>query len=90
MMDLRRNRLAEFVEKEFIGPDPIDFEGYKQENGEEILVSDPPRTRYIAGILFPREVKEMNPLKSKKVKWKTLIYWKWKMTVKFYLDQQEI
>ena len=32
MMDLRRNRLAEFVEKEFIGPDPIDFEGYKQEN----------------------------------------------------------
>ena len=58
MMDLRRNQLAEFVEKEFIGPDPIDFEGYKQENGEEILVSDPPRTRYIAGILFPREVKE--------------------------------
>ena len=58
MMDLRRNQLAEFVEKEFIGPDPIDFEGYKQTNGEEILVSDPPRTRYIAGILFPKEVRE--------------------------------
>ena len=60
MMDLRRNQLAEFVEKEFIGPDPIDFEGYKQENG------------------------------LKKVKWKTLIYWKWKMMVKYYLNQQEI
>ena len=39
MMDLRRNQLAEFVEKEFIGPDPIDFEGYKQENGEERNIS---------------------------------------------------
>lgn len=58
MTDLRRNQLVEFVEKEFIGPDPINFDGYKQENGEEILVSDPPRTRYIAGILFPHEVKE--------------------------------
>ena len=58
MPDLRRNQLVELVEREFIGPDPIDFEGYRQENGEEILCSDPPRTRYIAGILFPQEVKE--------------------------------
>ena len=28
-----------------------------QENGEEILSSDPPRVRYIAGILFPQKVK---------------------------------
>ena len=26
-----------------------------QNNGQEILVSDPPRTRYIAGILYPAE-----------------------------------
>ena len=26
-----------------------------QSNGEEILTTDPPRTRYIAGILYPRE-----------------------------------
>lgn len=58
MSDFRRSQLIEIVEKEFIGPDPIDFEGYKQENGEEILFSDPPRTRYIAGILFPQEVSE--------------------------------
>ena len=31
-----------------------------QENGEEILVTDPPRTRYIAGILFPHGAKEEN------------------------------
>ena len=30
MTDLRRNQLVEFVEKEFIGPDPINFDGYKQ------------------------------------------------------------
>lgn len=58
MNDNRRNQLKEFVEREFIGPDPIDWEGHKQKNGEEILCSDPPRTRYIAGILFPKETTE--------------------------------
>ena len=56
MTDNRRNQLLEYVEKEFIGPDPIDLEGYRQTNGEEILISDPPRTRYIAGILYPQEL----------------------------------
>lgn len=55
MNDDRRNQLLGFVEREFIGPDPIDWEGLTQKNGEEILITDPPRTRYIAGILFPQE-----------------------------------
>ena len=58
MRDNRREQLLELVEREFIGPDPIDWEGYKQSNGEEILISDPPRTRYIAGILYPQELSE--------------------------------
>ena len=60
MADNRREQLKELVEREFIGPDPIDWPGYRQENGEEILVSDPPRIRYIAGILFPAGSKEEN------------------------------
>lgn len=56
----RRNQIIEFVEREFIGPDPIDWEGHRQTNGEEILVTDPPRTRYIAGILYPRETQDAN------------------------------
>ena len=55
MSDNRRNQLLGFIEREFIGPDPIDWEGLMQNNGEEILVTDPPRTRYIAGVLFPQE-----------------------------------
>ena len=55
MSDNRRDQLIEFVEREFIGPDPIDWPGMTQNNGQEILVSDPPRTRYIAGILYPAE-----------------------------------
>lgn len=55
MSDNRRNQLLGFVERELIGPDPIDWEGLTQPNGEEILTTDPPRTRYIAGILFPQE-----------------------------------
>lgn len=55
MSDSRRNQLLGFVERELIGPDPIDWEDLRQNNGEEILVADPPRTRYIAGILFPQE-----------------------------------
>ena len=58
MRDTRRDQLIEFVEKEFIGPDPIDWPGLTQNNGEEILTTDPPRTRYIAGILYPRETKD--------------------------------
>lgn len=58
MADDRREQLLELIEREFIGPDPIDWEGYKQPNGEEILTSDPPRTRYIAGILYPQELSE--------------------------------
>lgn len=55
MNDNRRDQLIEFVEREFIGPDPIDWPGMTQNNGQEILISDPPRTRYIAGILYPAE-----------------------------------
>ena len=57
MIDTRRDQLIDFVEKEFIGPDPIDWHDPEmiQHNGEEILRTDPPRTRYIAGILYPRD-----------------------------------
>lgn len=55
MKDDRRDQLIEYIEKEFIGTDPIDWPGMTQSNGEEILTTDPPRTRYIAGILYPRE-----------------------------------
>ena len=58
MTDTRRNQLKAFVEREFIGPDPIDWEDTKQANGEEILITDAPSTRYIAGILFPGMVSE--------------------------------
>ena len=60
MEDNRREQIKEFVEREMIGPDPIDWEGLRQENGEEILVSDPPRIRYIAGILFPQNSKSIH------------------------------
>ena len=55
MGDNRRDQLIDIVEREFIGPDPIDWPGMTQKNGEEILTTDPPRTRYIAGILYPHE-----------------------------------
>ncbi len=60
MVDDRREQIKLLVEKEMIGPDPIQWEGLLQENGEEILVSDPPRIRYIAGVLFPRNSKSEN------------------------------
>lgn len=66
MAEERREQLKQFVEREFIGPDPIDWDGLRQENGEEILVSDPPRTRYIAGILFPCGTKESNNTEDEK------------------------
>ena len=47
-----RKEIVHFLEKELIGPDPT--EPYIQENGEEIILSDPPRMRYSAGILFPQ------------------------------------
>lgn len=60
MAEDRREQLKQLVEREFIGPDPVNWDGLLQENGEEILVTDPPRTRYIAGILFPHGAKEEN------------------------------
>lgn len=51
--DDRRRQLIDIIKREFIGPDPINFEGMIQANGEEILSGDPPRIRYSAGILFP-------------------------------------
>lgn len=55
-MDDRRDQIIDIVKREFIGPDPINVPGMIQENGEEILSSDPPRVRYIAGVLFPQQV----------------------------------
>jgi len=53
-MDTRREQIIDIIQREFIGPDPINEPGFIQSNGEEILVSDPPRVRYIAGVLFPQ------------------------------------
>lgn len=47
-----RENILEFVKREIIGPDPV--EAYVQDNGEEILINEPPRLRYGAGILFPQ------------------------------------
>ena len=55
-MDTRREQIIDIITREFIGPDPIHKPGMIQENGEEILSSDPPRIRYAAGILFPQKV----------------------------------
>lgn len=55
-MDTRREQIIDIVTREFIGPDPINKPGMIQDNGEEILSSDPPRIRYAAGILFPQKV----------------------------------
>ena len=57
-MDTRRDQIINIIEREFIGPDPINVPGMIQKNGEEILSSDPPRVRYIAGVLFPQKVKQ--------------------------------
>lgn len=46
-----REQLLDFLKKEIIGPDPMS--PYVQNNGEEILINEPPRLRYGAGILFP-------------------------------------
>lgn len=47
-----RDDIIKFIKKELIGPDPI--KPHIQENGEEILLNEPPRLRYGAGVLFPR------------------------------------
>mgnify|MGYP001627315474 CR=1 FL=1 len=47
-----RDDILKFIKKELIGPDPI--KPHVQENGEEILVNEPPRLRYGAGVLFPK------------------------------------
>lgn len=50
-----RDQLIDIISREFVGPDLIDYPGLRQENGEEILASDPPHIRYAAGILFPQK-----------------------------------
>jgi hypothetical protein len=47
-----RDNILKFIKKELIGPDPV--KPHIQENGEEILLNEPPRLRYGAGVLFPR------------------------------------
>jgi hypothetical protein len=47
-----RDEILKFIKRELIGPDPI--KPHIQENGEEILLNEPPRLRYGAGVLFPR------------------------------------
>src|ERR1035437_6554081 len=50
-----RNNILEYIKRELIGPDPV--KPHIQENGEEILLNEPPRLRYGAGILFPKMAK---------------------------------
>lgn len=47
-----RDDILKFIKKELIGPDPV--KPHIQANGEEILINEPPRLRYGAGVLFPR------------------------------------
>ena len=49
-----RDQIIDFLRAELIGPDPIPPD--VQDNGEEILITDPPRLRYGAGVLFPQGV----------------------------------
>jgi len=49
-----RDQIIKFLHAELIGPDPIPPD--IQDNGEEILITDPPRLRYGAGVLFPQGV----------------------------------
>lgn len=43
-----------YIKRELIGPDPFE---HVQPNGEEILINEPPRLRYGAGVLFPKTAK---------------------------------
>lgn len=47
-----RKQIIDFLRRELVGPDPVAHA--MQANGEEVLVSDPPRLRYGAGVLFPQ------------------------------------
>lgn len=51
-----RDDILKFIKRELIGPDPV--KPHIQENGEEILLNEPPRLRYAAGILFPSPNKD--------------------------------
>jgi hypothetical protein len=51
-----RNDILKFIRRELIGPDPVS--PHIQANGEEILLNEPPRLRYGAGVLFPSPNKE--------------------------------
>jgi hypothetical protein len=51
-----RDEILKFIRRELIGPDPV--KPHIQENGEEILLNEPPRLRYGAGILFPSPSKD--------------------------------
>lgn len=51
-----RDDILKFIKRELIGPDPV--YPHIQENGEEILLNEPPRLRYSAGILFPSPSKD--------------------------------
>ncbi|WP_425391599.1 helicase-related protein [Ekhidna sp.] len=53
-----RDSILDYLKKELIGPDPV--EPYIQANGEEILINEPPRLRYSAGILFPQTITYSN------------------------------
>src|SRR5690606_19618588 len=59
-----REEILDFIKREIIGPDPI--KPHIQENGEEILLNEPPRLRYGAGILFPKtsSVENIDPTTS--------------------------
>lgn len=46
-----RTNILNYIKRELIGPDPVS--PHIQANGEEILLNEPPRLRYGAGILFP-------------------------------------
>lgn len=48
-----REDILEYIKRELIGPDPI--KPHIQPNGEEILINEPPRLRYSAGVLFPQK-----------------------------------
>lgn len=65
-----RDQLLEFLKKELIGPDPIP--PHLQQNGEEILINEPPRLRYSTGILFPQGAKADDRDKTDKNEQETL------------------
>ncbi|MBQ9221170.1 helicase-related protein [Succinivibrio sp.] len=60
--DTRREQLVDIVKREFIGPDVVNDcpELVDPTSGEEILISDPPHKRYIAGILYPKDAVDID------------------------------